>query len=176
MTDTLLIPFWSSCPTSHLRVLGLDFEDRIVLQCHKVGFKKILTRFGPNDLRELPEEFLMFNPNILLSDEAWKQVRSLQPGPDSLTIANQTNSCVVVRCGDTEFLSRAFEESESYLDLVNRLTTRLKREAITLGEADFVTFQSKEELRRVETWLLRGLIKESEGFMSRHVSARFRWR
>jgi phosphatidylglycerophosphate synthase len=169
MTDTLLIPFWSSCPTSHLRVLGLDFEDRIVLQCHKVGFKKILTRFGPDDLRELPEEFLIFFPNILLSDEAWKRFRSLRPGPESLGMAKQTNSCIVVRCGDTEFLSRAFEESESYPDLVNRLTVRLKREAITLGEADFVTFQSEEDLRRVENWLLDGLIKESEGFMSRHV-------
>jgi hypothetical protein len=116
---------------SHVASSGAGFGLRgpVVLQCHKVGFKKILTRFGPNDLRELPEEFLMFNPNILLSRRGMETGKISQPGPDSLTIANQTNSCVVVRCGDTEFLSRAFEESESYLDLVNRLTTRLKRES-----------------------------------------------
>jgi phosphatidylglycerophosphate synthase len=169
MTDALLIPFWNSCPTSHLRLLGVDFEDRIALQSHKLGFKRILSRFGSDEIRELPEQFLIFFPNILLSDGAWKRLKSLEPERETLTMANETNSFAVVRCGDAEFLLHAFQESESYPALLTSLKARLKREFVTLDERDWVAFRSNDDRRRVEAWLLRGLIKESEGFMSRHV-------
>ena len=169
MTDALLIPFWDSCPASHLRLLGLDFEDRIALQCHSLGFKRILTRIGPGEIRELPEQFLVFFPNILLSDRAWERLKSLEPAGESLTMSDETDSFAVVRCGDTEFISRTFEESESYPALINRLKARLQREGIALGERDWVAFRKADELGVVERWLLRGLIKESEGFMSRHL-------
>jgi phosphatidylglycerophosphate synthase len=169
MTDALLIPFWDSCPASHLRLLGMDFEDRIALQCHKLGFKRILTRIAPGESRELPEQFLVFFPNILLSDRAWERLKSLEPPRETLTMSDETDSFGVVRCGDAEFISRAFEESESYPVFINRLKPRLQREVIALGERDWVAFRSADDLGVVERWLLRGLIKESEGFMSRHV-------
>ena len=169
MTDALLIPFWDSCPASHLRLLGLDFEDRIALQSHKLGFKRILTRIGPGEIRELPEQFLVFFPNVLLSDRAWERLKSLEPAGETLTMSDETDSFAVVRCRDTEFISRAFEESESYPMFLNRLKARLQCEVVALSERDWVAFRSADDLGLVERWLLRGLVKESEGFMSRHV-------
>ncbi len=169
MIDTLLIPFWSACPSAHVRLLGIDFDDRIALQAQKLGFKQISTRLTPLELAELPEAFLLLFPNVLLTDTAWKRLRSLQPEGETLIMADGIDSLAIVRCSDRQFLSRAFQESESYPALVARLKARLRCEGITLGERDWVAFQSGDDRARVESWLLRGLIKDSEGFMSRHL-------
>ncbi len=172
MTDALLIPFWDTCPASHLRLLGVDFEDRIALQAHKLGFRRILTRFRPEELRELPERFVIFFPNVLLSDQTWERLQGLQPGCETLTTPDATDSVAVVCCEDREFLARAFQEAESYPELVTRLEERLKREVVVLDEQEWVAFRSVDDIGLVEEWLLRGLIKESEGFMSRHFERR----
>jgi hypothetical protein len=78
MTDTLIIPFWSSCPSPDLRLLGVEFEDRIVLQSRKSGFKKFLLQPGPDEIEQLPEQFLVLFPNLLLSDGAWKRLNTLE--------------------------------------------------------------------------------------------------
>ena len=172
MTDALLIPFWDTCPASHLRLLGVDFEDRIALQAHKLGFRRIVTRFRPEELRELPERFVIFFPNVLLSDQAWERLKCLEPGGETLTMPDATDSVAVVCCEDKEFLARAFQEAESYPELVTRLEGRLKREVVVLDEQAWVAFRSVDDVGLVEEWLLRGLIKESEGFMSRHFERR----
>ena len=59
MTDTLIIPFWSSCPSPDLRLLGVEFEDRIVLQFRKSGFKKSCFSPDPDEIEQLPEQFLV---------------------------------------------------------------------------------------------------------------------
>jgi phosphatidylglycerophosphate synthase len=169
MTDALLIPYWDSCPDSHLRLLGVDFESRIVLQSARSGFKKFLFRPVADEIRELPERFVILLPNLLLSDGAWKKLSSLEPAPETLTIAGETNSLAVVRCQDPAFLLRVFQESTSYPDLLEHLGARLKREFVALGGRDWIAFRGENDRSRVEEWLLRGLIKDSEGFMSRHV-------
>ena len=76
MIGTLVIPFWNSCPSAHVRLLGLDFEDRLALQAQKLGFEQIVTRVGPGEVVELPEAFFLLFPNVLLSDAAWKRLRA----------------------------------------------------------------------------------------------------
>lgn len=166
MTNALIIPYWDSCPPSHLRLLGVNFEDRIVLQSRRSGFKKFLSR---PESDEMPEQFLVLLPNLLLSDGAWKRLNSLEPGSETLTMASETNSLAIVRCDDAAFLSRVFKQSDSYSVLLDKLSAHLKREFISFGERDWVAFRSQNDRPHVEEWLLRGLIKDSEGFMSRHV-------
>jgi phosphatidylglycerophosphate synthase len=147
----------------------VDFEDRIALQSRKLGFSRIVTRLGTSEIRELPEQFVVFFPDILLSDDAWKQLITLQPERETLTMSDETDSFALIRCGDIDFLTRALQESESYPDFITRLKARLRREVITFGERDWVPLRNLDDLGVVEGWLLRGLIKDSEGFMSRHV-------
>jgi phosphatidylglycerophosphate synthase len=169
MIDALLIPFWNACPSAHVRLLGMAFEDRIALQAEKLGFKRILTRLGPEEVSDLPEELLIFFPNVLLSDGTWRRLRSLAPERDTLTLAHEFDSLAAVRCRDPRLLSGAFRESESYSALMAKLKARLRCEFISIDSRDWVPFASGADRDRVERWLLRGLIKESEGFMSRHV-------
>jgi len=169
MTDTLIIPYWESCPPSHLRLLGMEFKDRIVLQSRKSGFKKFVFRPGPGEIQQLSEQFLILFPNLLLSDDVWKRLNALEPECETLTMSNETDSLAVVRCKDAAFVSRVFRESSSYSVLLFKLNARLKREFVSLGERDWIAFRSEKDRPHVENWVLRGLIKDSEGFMSRHV-------
>ena len=169
MIETLIIPFWNACPSAHVRLLGLDFEDRVALQAQKLGFKQVITRLRPGEAAQLGENFLVLFPDVLLSDAGWKRLSALQPEPETVTIVDGIDSVSAVRCSDRQFLSSAFEESESYPALVAKFKARLGSKCISLGEQDWVWLQSDADRARVERWLLHGLIKESEGFMSRHL-------
>jgi hypothetical protein len=74
MTETLIIPFWNACPSAHVRLLGLDFEDRLALQAQKLGFKQVITRLRPREAAQLTESFLVLFPDVLLSDAGWKRL------------------------------------------------------------------------------------------------------
>ena len=169
MTDTLIIAFWKSCPSPHLRLLGMEFEERIVLQSRQSGFKKLLLHPGPDVVEQLPEQFLLLRPNLLLSDGAWKRLNLLEVACDTLTMARETDSLALVCCKDAEFVAGAFRDSGTYLELQAKLRARLKCEFFSLGERDWVPFRNELDGPHVEKWLLRGLIKDSESFMSRHL-------
>ena len=169
MIETLIIPFWDACPAAHVRLLGLDFEDRVALQAQKLGFKQIITRLSVGEASELPEAFLVLFPDVLLSDVGWQRLSALRPEPETLTMVDGMDSLAAVRCSDREFVSSAFDTSESYPSLLATLRARLGCRCIRLGEQAWVCFQSEADRGRVERWLLQGLIKDSEGFMSRHV-------
>jgi 1L-myo-inositol 1-phosphate cytidylyltransferase / CDP-L-myo-inositol myo-inositolphosphotransferase len=169
MIETLIIPFWNACPSAHVRLLGLDFEDRVALQAQKLGFKQVITRLRPGETAQLAEGFLVLFPDVLLSDAGWRRLSALQPEPETLIIVDGIDSVAAVRCCDRQFLSSAFEASESYPVLVAKFKAGLGCKCIRLGEQDWVWFQSDADRARVERWLLHGLIKESEGFMSRHL-------
>jgi phosphatidylglycerophosphate synthase len=172
MTDTLIIPFWQSCPSPRLRLLGVEFERRITLQARKSGFKKLLFRPAPDEIEQLPEQFLVLFPNLLMSDDAWKRLNALEAGCDTMTMARETDSFALVRCKDAGFATGALRESASYFELLASFRARLKREFHDFGEREWVSFRNETDRPHVEKWLLRGLIKDSEGFMSRHFERR----
>ena len=168
MTDTLIVPFWNSCPSPHFRLLGVEFADRILFPSRRSGFKNFLLRPGPDEVDPLPEQFLILYPDLLLSDGAWHQLRMLEVACDTLTIPRETDSLSLVRCKDAETVASAFRESGTYPELMAKLRARLKCESASLGPRDWVAFRNDRDRPQVESWLLRGLIKDSEGFMSRH--------
>jgi phosphatidylglycerophosphate synthase len=170
--NTLVIPFWKFCPSPGLRLLGIEYKDRILLQSRRAGFKSHVLLDEPGVIRPLPEEFLLFVPNLLLTESGWNQLSALEPASDTLTMISGTDSFALVRCKDAEFISEAFERSHSYHDLLANLGVRLKREFVSVAEREWIRFQSEADSRLVEKWMLRGLIKDSEGFMSRHLERR----
>jgi phosphatidylglycerophosphate synthase len=172
MTDTLIIPFWRSCPSPDLRLLGVEFEDRIVLQSRQSGFKKFLLQPGPDEIEQLPEQFLVLFPNLLLSDGAWKRLNTLELASDAMTMARETDSLALICCKNAGFVAGAFRESDSYSGLLAKLRARLKCEFVDFGEREWVAFRNELDRPHVENWLLRRLIKDSEGLMSRHLERR----
>ena len=169
MTETLVVPYWKVCPAPRLRLLGVEFEDRIVCQSRRAGFRNFVLQHEANVGEELSEQFLVLLPDILLSDAAWKRLKGFVLAPDTLTSIKETESVSLVRCGDAKFLADAFRNSPSYPELLAKLSARLKREFVSIGDHEWIAFRNESDLPLVEKWMLRGLIKDSEGFMSRHL-------
>jgi phosphatidylglycerophosphate synthase len=167
--NTLVIPFWKSCPSPGLRLLGIKFKDRIALQSRRSGFESLVLPREPGGIEQLPEEFLIFFPNLLLTDSGWKQLNALEPASDTLTMISGTDSFALVRCRDADFIAGAFQKSDSYSDLLDNLGARLKRGFVSVGKREWISFESEADSPLVEKWMLHGLIKDSEGFMSRHL-------
>jgi phosphatidylglycerophosphate synthase len=147
----------------------MEFKDRIVLQSHRSGFKNLVLLPEPGVIVRLPETFLLFFPNLLLTESGWKQLKALEPAADTLTAISGTDSFALVRCKDAKFISEAFEKSRSRDDLLAKLGARLKRECVSLEEREWINFRGEADFPVVEKWMLRRLIKDSEGFMSRHL-------
>ena len=110
----------------------MGFKDRIVLQSHRSGFKNLVLLPEPGVIAPLPETFLLFRPNLLLTESGWKQLKALKPACDTLTKINGTDSFALVRCKDAKFISEAFEKSRFHGDLLATLGARLRRECVSL--------------------------------------------
>ena len=147
----------------------MGFKDRIVLQSHRSGFENLVLLPEPGVIAPLPETFLLFRPNLLLTESGWKQLKALKPACDTLTKINGTDSFALVRCKDAKFISEAFEKSRFHDDLLATLGARLKRECVSLEEREWIMFRGEADSPVVEKWMLRRLVKDSEGFMSRHL-------
>jgi phosphatidylglycerophosphate synthase len=169
MTETLVVPYWKACPAPRLRLLGVEFEDRIVWQSRRAGFRNFLLQHEVNLGEQLPEQFLVLFPNLLLSDAAWKRLKEFVLAPDTVTIFKETESVSIIRCGDAKFLADAFRDALSYPELLTKLSARLKRELVSIGDHEWIAFRHESDRSRAEKWMLRRLIKDSEGFMSRHL-------
>ena len=108
----------------------MEFKDRIVLQSHRSGFKNLVLLPEPWNRHPLPEAFLLFLPNLLLTESGWKQLKALEPASDTLTMISETDSLALVRCKDAKFVSEALSGIRvPTIDLLASLGTRLKRES-----------------------------------------------
>jgi phosphatidylglycerophosphate synthase len=172
VADTLIVPFWQACPAPDLRLLGVKFKDRIVLPARKSGFENVVLSPSAEDINRFPREFLILRPNLLLSEAAWKQLNGLASTPDSLTMIRQTDSIALLGCEHVRFLSDAFRSSGSFDELLEILSHRMERKLVSIGNREWVDFRSESDRPKVEKWLLSGLMKDSESFMSRHVERR----
>jgi phosphatidylglycerophosphate synthase len=168
----LVIPFWDSCPSADTWLLGVDFLDRIARQSRRAGFGEVIVRPGSDDIRKLPERFLIVFPNLLLSDRGWKRLHSLEADCDTLTALSTSDSIALIRSKDADLIRAAFAASRNYPELLSRLRSRLRSDYMGVEGSDSVVFRSERDREDVETWLLRGLIKDSEGFMSRYLERR----
>jgi phosphatidylglycerophosphate synthase len=168
----LVIPFWDSCPSADTRLLGVEFLDRIARQSRRAGFGEVILRPGSDDIRKLPERFLIVFPNLLLSDRAWKRLHSLEAECDTVTALSTSDSIALIRSKDANLIRAAFAASRDYPELLRRLRSRLRSGYMGVVASDSVVFRSERDRENVETWLLRGLIKDAEGFMSRYLERR----
>jgi CDP-L-myo-inositol myo-inositolphosphotransferase len=78
----------------------------------------------------------------------------------------------VVETDDPEPVLAAAARAASPAELISALSGRLKIVEVPANAKGRFSLHKLADLRAAESWLLRGLIKDSEGFMSRHVERR----
>jgi phosphatidylglycerophosphate synthase len=167
-------------------VAGLPLLRRIVLAAERAGFERVLVApdgagllagtaaevlrpDGP--FPSLPGRRLVLLPAHILPQPAWLRCRLEMPvEPERLYVDG--DSVLVIEPGDLRSVVAVAMQCASTAEAVARLRAKFKTVDGPSDEEGRFVVASAREIPAAEAWLLRGLIKANESFMSRHVERR----
>ncbi|HJW14209.1 MAG TPA: hypothetical protein VJ776_05915, partial [Thermoanaerobaculia bacterium] len=170
-------------------LLGLPLLRRAVLAGERAGFSRILVEGIPGqDLGdliaetraeilhaadpapELPQGRLVVLSSTVVGQTRWlRELRLMPVEPGRLEL---DPGCAAIL--DTEDPGAAVSvlRGRGGQDALETLSRRFPPASGHLSSRDRFEIAGTPDLRRAEDWLLRGLVKDTEGFMSRHVERR----
>lgn len=183
----LPIPPGVSSPAPETVIAGLPLVRRIVLAAARAGFERILVhpRACPQphllagtpaimldaDTPVPPKARLVLLPVSVLPQARWlRALREMPLDPESLVV-DPSLTAVVESAGIDEVL-RAATLAAGAEDLITALSRRLARITEAGDPAGRFALGGDTPPWAAEDWLLRSLIKDTEGFMSRHFERR----
>ena len=168
-------------------IAGLPLVRRIVLAAERAGFERILvhpracsephllagtaaTRLDADAPVESRARLVLLPANVLPQARWLRALREMPLDPDTLAV-DPSLTAVVESAGIDELL-RSAGQAAGAEDLIAALSRRLARAAETGDPGGRFALGAAAGARAAEDWLLRSLIKDTEGFMSRHVERR----
>jgi phosphatidylglycerophosphate synthase len=168
-------------------IAGLPLLRRIVLAAERAGFDRILVHPGACPEPGLiagttavalgtgtevgPRARVVLVPANVLPQARWlRGLREMPLEPEMLAV-DSSLTAVVESAGTGELLHSA-GLSAGPEELVAALSRRLPRVSRTADAGGRFALGASAGAGAAEDWLLRGLIKDTEGFMSRHVERR----
>jgi len=168
-------------------IAGLPLVRRIVLAAERAGFERILVhpRACPEprllagtaaalldaDTPVARRARLVLVPVNVLPQARW--LRALREMPlDPETLAVDSSLTAVVESAGIDEVLRSAGQAAGAEDLITALSRRLARATEAGDPAGRLTLGGASGPQAAEDWLLRSLIKDTEGFMSRHVERR----
>ncbi len=120
---------------------------------------------------ELPPGRIVILSTRVLPQPGWfRSLLEMPVEPERLYI--DPPSVALVETADPQVVLSALELGEPIADLFRRFQQRFQTVDRRLGGEGKIEIAQARDLPRAEKWLLKGLIKETEGFMSRHVERR----
>jgi len=181
-------PPGAGSPPPGTPIAGLPLVRRIVLAAERAGFERILVhpRACPSrpllagttaalldaDTPVAPRARLVLVPANVLPQARW--LRALREMPlDPETLAVDASLTAVVESAGIDEVLRSAGRAAGAEDLIATLSRRLARATEAAGDpAGRFALGDGAGAAAAEDWLLRSLIKDTEGFMSRHVERR----
>jgi phosphatidylglycerophosphate synthase len=168
-------------------IAGLPLLRRILLAATRAGFERVLvhpracpeprllegTGAGLLDARAAAtatERLVLLPVNVLPQVRWLRGLREMPLTPDTLVVDSGMVATMESAVGGE--LLRAAGECTAPHDLVASLSQRLPSISPAGDPAGRFAVDGAGGVKAAEDWLLRGLIKDTEGFMSRHVERR----
>jgi phosphatidylglycerophosphate synthase len=179
-------PPGAGSPSPGTVIAGLPLVRRIVLAAERAGFERILVhpRACPEprllagtaaarldaDTPMASRARLVLVPANVLPQARWlRALREMPLDPETLAV-DSSLTAVVESAGIDEVLRSA--QAVDAQDLITALSLRLARASGAGDPAGRFALGGAAGAPAAEDWLLRSLIKDTEGFMSRHVERR----
>ena len=180
-------PPGAGSPPPGTPIAGLPLVRRIVLAAERAGFDRILVhpRACPSwpllagtaaarldgDPPLVSRARLVLVPANVLPQARW--LRALREMPlDPETLAVDASLTAVVESARIDEVLRSAGQAAGAEDLIATLSRRLARATEADDPAGRFALGDGAGAPAAEDWLLRSLIKDTEGFMSRHVERR----
>jgi phosphatidylglycerophosphate synthase len=180
-------PPGAGSPPPETVIAGLPLVRRIVLAAERAGFERILVhpRACPQpqllagtaaallgaDMPVARRARLVLVPVNVLPQARW--LRALREMPlDPETLAVDSSLTAAVESAGIDAVLRSAGQAAGAEDLITALSGRLARVTEAGDPAGRFTLGGAAGPQAALDWLLRSLIKDTEGFMSRHLERR----
>ena len=168
-------------------VAGLPLLRRIALAARRAGFAVRVAGFAADDTAllagtsasplagdalpvPLPRRLVVLGAAIV-PQAAWlARLREMPVEPEHVHVDG--GAVAVIQTQDPARVLAALADAPSMPEAMARLATMLKAVTGSLPPDGHVVVRDRDDLGPAESWLLRSLIKPSEGFMSRHFERR----
>jgi len=167
-------------------VAGLPLPRRIALSGARAGFERILVHpalVGPDGTdgtpaapleavappRE-PRRIVLLPGNVVPQPRWLRTLREAELRAET-SHADASGTLVIETAAPGRVLAAA-KRAGSASDLAGALRAGFGETSASFDGAGRFVVAGAGDVRRAETWLLRGLVKRSEGFMSRHLERR----
>ncbi|OGR96423.1 MAG: hypothetical protein A2902_06475 [Elusimicrobia bacterium RIFCSPLOWO2_01_FULL_64_13] len=168
MTTDVLIPVRPEDLPRDRKVLGLSLIERLEKPARRNGFRaEVISRGGAPG--GAPGVFAVVFPRLVLSASGWKKLALAVPGPETALFAGGTDAVALVRTEKKDRVLEALSRCRGPEDWKRDIGSFLTLEAMTLDEKDWAPAAAESDVPFLERWLLRGLVKDTEGFMSKHL-------
>jgi 1L-myo-inositol 1-phosphate cytidylyltransferase / CDP-L-myo-inositol myo-inositolphosphotransferase len=178
-------PVGAEAPPPETMIAGLPLLRRIVLAAERAGFDRVLVHpracsrpglldgtgaalLGADPVTRAPGRLVLLPVNVLPQARWLRLLREmpLEPGPPAV----DPSGAATVEGVEGGALLRSAENGGPAL--VEELARRRPRVAAAGDPAGRFPLVGADGPRAAEAWLLQSLIKDTEGFMSRHVERR----
>ncbi len=174
-----------SCTTV---VAGLPLVRRIALAGTRAGFERVvvhglhvdgalagiradrLDAGDPGSPVALPRRVILLPANVVPQPDWLRALLATPVEPDTLYV-DRSMAAMIETARPDRVLATA-SECRSARELLRALRARFREADWQADDTGRFPLAGRQDVRRAETWLLRSLIKSSEGFMSRHVERR----
>jgi phosphatidylglycerophosphate synthase len=150
--------------TRETMVAGLSLGQRLAL----AGARAYLTPAGESQTG--PRRIILVPDNVIPQTQWLRSLREMPLEPETLWV--DPAQVAVVETDDPGPVLAAAACAPSPAELISALSGRFKTIEAPANAKGRFAVRTVADLRAAESWLLRGLIKETEGFMSRHVERR----
>lgn len=141
------------------KILGISFRERVLIPAGQEGFE-MSSEFG--------REVLILPSSILFSRDFWKRLSQVTLEDETVLTAQEDLPFALVKTRRFDLLRGALAHGNAP-KILQALVEKLKKRTISVLPKDWVPVRNQNDLPHAERWLLQGLIKDNEGFMSRHL-------
>jgi phosphatidylglycerophosphate synthase len=168
-------------------VAGLPLVRRIALAAARAGFGRVLVHGLSVDgaLSGIPaaaldpgrsattfarHRLVLLPANIVPRPEWLRELLAAPIEPDTVYV--DASMAAMIETGRLDGVLAALARCRDAGDLLGALRGRFREAPWPVDRSGRFIVTRRQDLPRAETWLLQGLIKPTEGFMSRHVERR----
>ncbi len=186
MSSLVVIPAVSEERLLEQRVAGLTLAQRVYFHCKRAGvedFFVITENSRPLNDDSIPvleslrgldcsnvEKLVVLRPGVLPGVECIKEILATPIDRDEIFLMHEgiLAFCPSIECFELEkgFEKFGFERLKEFL------TSFLRLKTVSCKKGNVLEIKGPNDVPHVERALLRGLIKDTEGFMSRHFERR----
>jgi phosphatidylglycerophosphate synthase len=154
----------------NLNVAGLPLSRRVALAAGRAGFTDVVTVGNdPLPVSDGPRRIVALDDRVVPQPVWLRTLSTMALRPETLYV---DGAAAVIDTDEPERVLAAAASCRGTGELARALARDVSVVRTPLEPAGRFALAGAGDVPAAETWLLRGLVKPSEGFMSRHVERR----